>query len=102
MALFILHMALHVLVPGLAAWFFFRGRWRRAWLVMLATMAVDLDHLIADPVFDPGRCGIGLHPLHEPAAIAVYGLFFIIPRLRLVGLGLLIHMALDFLDCLRM
>ncbi len=31
---------------------------------MLATMAIDLDHLLADPVFDPDRFCIGFHPLH--------------------------------------
>ena len=30
----------------------------------MLTMMVDLDHLIADPIFDPQRC-IGFHPLHS-------------------------------------
>jgi hypothetical protein len=66
---------------------------------MLATMLVDLDHLLADPIYDPSRCGIGFHPLHTAPAIAVYVLLSIVPPTRLIGLGLVIHMALDLTDC---
>ncbi len=96
----ILHLILHVIVPGAVAVLFFRPRWKRAWLIMLATMLVDLDHLLADPIYDPGRCSIGFHPLHTSPAIAVYVLLTIPRPTRLVGLGLVIHMALDGLDCL--
>lgn len=66
---------------------------------MFATMLVDLDHLLADPIYDPNRCGIGFHALHTYPAIAIYGLF-LIPRItRLLAVGLVIHMALDALDC---
>lgn len=80
-------------------------------------MLVDLDHLLADPIYDPGRCSIGFHPLHTLPAIAFYSVLFVLPlftkkepdtrrlqsvadKLHLAGLGLLIHMALDGLDCL--
>lgn len=95
-----LHIALHVLVPGVVAALFFRPAWRRAWLVMLLTMLVDVDHLLATPLYDPGRCSIGFHPLHTAPAIAVYAVIALPRRTRLVSVGLLIHMALDGLDCL--
>ena len=66
---------------------------------MVATMIVDLDHLLADPIYDPERCSIGFHPLHTTPAIAVYVLLAAWPKTRLVGVGLLIHMALDLGDC---
>ena len=97
----ILHNLAHVLVPGVIAWLFFRSRWRNVWLVMLASMLVDLDHLLADPVFDPDRCGLGFHPLHSWPAIALYVIELALPWLRVVALGLVIHMALDGTDCLR-
>lgn len=95
----ILHLVLHGLVPGAVAWLCFRKRWRRAWLIMLATMAVDVDHLLATPIYDPGRCSIGFHPLHRPPAIMLYGAMTLWAPSRLVGVGLLIHMALDASDC---
>ena len=49
----IVHYSLHLLAPGLIALAFGKARWRTAYLVMLATMAIDLDHLLATPVFDP-------------------------------------------------
>lgn len=94
-----LHLLLHGLVPGVVAWLFFRKRWRRAWIIMLVTMLVDLDHLVAKPIYDPQRCSIGFHPLHRAPAIAVYAGMTLIPATRLVGLGLVIHMALDATDC---
>ena len=94
-----IHLALHLVVPAFVARVGFADRWKRAWLVMTTTMLVDLDHLLATPVFDPGRCSIGFHPLHTWPAILMFTVFTAIPQTRLVGLGLVIHMALDALDC---
>ena len=95
----IIHLLLHALVPAIAARLGWKKRWKQAWLVMVATMVVDLDHLLATPIYDPNRCSIGFHPLHSDIACAIYlGLLFV-PKARLVALGLVIHMALDFIDC---
>lgn len=93
------HLLLHILVPGIVARVGFPDRWRRAWLIMVLTMVVDADHLIADPLYDPNRCSIGFHPLHSPLAIAVYGVMALISATRIVGVGLRIHVALDLIDC---
>ncbi|WP_233752661.1 DUF6122 family protein [Flavilitoribacter nigricans] len=95
----VVHYSLHFLFPGLVAWLFFRRQWKRAWLIMLTTMLVDMDHLLATPLFDPERCSIGFHPLHSYPAIAVYTILLLIPRLRIVAVGLLLHMLTDFQDC---
>lgn len=96
------HYSLHFLFPGLIAWLFFRPDWKKAWLIMVATMLVDLDHLLAEPLFDPHRCSIGFHPLHSYYAIGSYVLIAFFPRLRILATGLLFHMITDFLDCLWM
>ena len=98
----IIHLLAHLLVPGLVARLTFASHWQRAWLIMLATMIVDADHLLADPVFDPNRCSIGFHPLHSYPAIALYALALAVPVLRVVAAGLLVHMFLDGVDCLWM
>lgn len=97
----IIHYGLHFLALGIIAWFFFRQRWKNAWLIMLATMVVDLDHLLANPIFDPSRCGIGFHPLHSYYAIVFYFLLILIPNIyiRIIAVGLLFHMFTDFQDC---
>lgn len=94
-----LHAALHVAVPGVVARAGFPSRWRTAWAVMVATTLVDLDHLLARPVYDPDRCSLGFHPLHTAPAVGAYALLALFPRSRWVGVGLLLHMALDGLDC---
>jgi len=62
-------------------------------------MVVDLDHLLASPIYDPNRCSIGFHPLHQPELVLLYLLLCIPAKTRLIGLGLCIHMLLDAVDC---
>jgi hypothetical protein len=95
----VVHYSLHLLFPGLIAWFFFREEWKKAWLIMLATMLVDLDHLLASPIFDQVRCSIGFHPLHSWYAIGIYAVMLYFPKLRIVAVGLLFHMLTDYVDC---
>lgn len=112
-----IHIALHVILPLLVALAVYRSRWKSTVLIMIGTMLVDADHLLADPIYDPERCSIGFHPLHTLPAIAVYAALFTLPliwrrtgtdqglpqtarEIHLVGLGLLIHMMLDWADCL--
>lgn len=92
-------MLLHFAVPALVARTCYRKIFFRAWLIMVATMLVDLDHLLSSPVYDPDRCSIGFHPLHQYPAIAVYLLLAAVPRTRILGIGLMIHMMLDGIDC---
>jgi hypothetical protein len=96
----IFHVVLHILVPGIVAYLAFKKEWFRAWLIMGLTMLVDLDHLMASPIYDPDRCGIGFHPLHSLPVIGAYFLILLIPKMRLIGVGLLIHMGLDYIDCI--
>ena len=94
-----IHIALHFAVPAVIVGIFFRKTWALAFFLMAATMLVDSDHLLAVPVYDQNRCSIGFHPLHELWFIALYvGLCFI-PKTRIVGIGLCIHMLLDSIDC---
>lgn len=63
---------------------------------------IDLDHLVANPVFQKCRCSIGFHPLHSFEAISFYVVLLIHPKTRLIGLGLLLHILADSVDCLLM
>lgn len=78
---------------------FFRQHWRVAYLILISTMLVDVDHLLADPIYDPNRCSIGFHPLHRFIPIVLYGAFCFYRKTCLVGIGLVIHMLLDSIDC---
>jgi hypothetical protein len=97
-----LHLALHLLVPGAVARLFWPNNWRRAWLIMLAAMVIDLDHLLSDPMYDPNRCSLNSHPLHGVGPAMVYLLMLLPARTRILGCGLLVHLALDGADCLLM
>ena len=96
----ILHYGGHWLAPFAIAWLIWRERWKQAGLVMIAANLIDLDHLLADPIFDPGRCSIGFHPLHTAYAGALYLVLLLIPKwwVRAFALGALWHLAVDLAD----
>lgn len=129
----LLHLLLHVVVPGifarvLSGWPIGAGfqiriltrRFTGFWAILiclLLTMVVDVDHLLASPMYAPNRCSILFHPLHQSWAIVVYGVMVLWPLglklmanewryghglMAVLGMGLLIHMLLDGLDCLWM
>lgn len=100
----LIHYGLHLMAPAFIAWGIARTNWtvlhwRQIWSVLLATMAVDLDHLLATPIFDPNRCSVGFHPLHSYPAIGIYIILLLPRRTRIVAIGLLFHMFTDWLDC---
>lgn len=67
---------------------------------MILTMLIDLDHLLANPMYDPNRCSIHFHPLHTYYAIGIYLILLIPKKTRIIAIGLLIHMFADSIDCL--
>jgi hypothetical protein len=97
-----IHLLLHAVVPIVVARLCWPAQWKRAALWLLAGWVIDLDHLLADPVYAPVRCSIGFHPLHTWPAILAYGALALPRRTRWLGTGLLIHIALDWIDCLLM
>lgn len=97
---FIIHYSLHLIFPIVIAYFGFNKKWKKAYLIMLSTMLVDLDHLLANPIFDPNRCSIGFHPLHSTYAIVFYFILLFFPKSRIVAIGLLFHMLTDYIDCI--
>ncbi|GAA4388737.1 DUF6122 family protein [Hymenobacter koreensis] len=96
----LVHYGLHFVFPVVLALVFFPLVWQTAYLIMLATMAIDLDHLLAKPIFDPLRCSIGYHPLHSFYAVPVYALLLLLPATQIVAVGLLFHLFTDTVDCL--
>jgi len=95
------HYFLHLFFPLGIAWIFFRSDWKWTYLIFLATMLVDLDHLWADPIFEPQRCSIQFHYLHTYYAMIVYAILLVFRKpFNIIGLGLLMHMATDLIDCL--
>ena len=100
---FVLHYGGHFVVPVLIALTFFRENWKRAALLLLLTNLVDLDHFLADPIFAEDRCSIQYHWLHTYGFILIYLLLvFSKGWLRIIGLGLCLHMFFDLVDCLFM
>jgi len=83
----IAHYGCHFLLPLVVALLFFKTKWKYAYLIMIGGMLIDLDHLLATPIFDPNRCSIGFHPLHSSFAMLFYFFLCFPKKSRLVGLG---------------
>ncbi|HLV39303.1 DUF6122 family protein [Xanthomarina sp.] len=98
----ILHYGIHFLLPLAVALLFFKTQWKIAYFIMICGMLIDLDHLLANPMFDPNRCSINFHPLHSYYAIGLYVLLLLSKKTRLIGLGLVIHIVADTVDCILM
>lgn len=98
-----IHYFLHLGFPIFIAFVFFRKEWKKAYLILLATMLVDLDHLLATPIFQANRCSFGFHYLHTYYAMMVYFLLLFLRKpFKIIGIGLLFHMLTDLIDCLFM
>lgn len=97
----LLHYGGHWLVPFALGWLIWRENWLRAGAAIAAGNLIDLDHLLADPIFDPNRCSIGFHLLHGWEAALAYLVMLTIPRwwVRAFAIGALWHLAVDWGDC---
>lgn len=97
---FFIHYFLHLIFPAFVAYYFFRENWKKAWLIMLATMFIDLDHLLANPIYDANRCSVNFHLLHQYWAIPIYVFLLFFKKTRIVAIGLLMHILTDLQDCM--
>lgn len=103
----VLHYSAHWIMPFAIAYLIWRNSsdsklWLKAGFIMIACNFIDIDHLLATPIFDPNRCSIGFHPLHTIWAAAIYTLMLCVPRwwVRAIGLGCLWHLITDGGDCI--
>ena len=96
----IIHYFLHLVFPIIIAKIFFKNNWKHAYFLLLATMLVDLDHVFANPIFDPNRNSVGFHLLHSYPMIALYflGSIFLKGSYKIIAVGLLFHMFTDLQD----
>lgn len=94
-----IHLVLHVVVPFFIAVIFYRHQWKKAWFLMMIGVVIDLDHLLADPIYAPNRCSLGFHPLHTLPAVGIYLSMLLPLKTRLLGIGLIVHLLLDGVDC---
>ncbi len=97
-----IHYFLHFGVPFLIAYFLYKKRWKKVYLLFIFSMLVDLDHLLATPIFDPTRCSINFHPLHTKPAIILYFILLYPKKTRILAIALLFHMLTDWFDCYMM
>ena len=94
-----LHYGIHFFVPIFIAFYFFKEQSVKIAVILLLGILIDVDHLLANPIFDPTRCSINFHPLHSYWAIFIYTLFLFFKKTRILGIALMIHILADVVDC---
>ena len=74
--------------------------WKFASILLISSNLIDIDHLLATPIYDSTRCSINFHPLHSWYMFPLYfiGLFF--KKYAFLFVGIIMHLLLDYLDCL--
>ncbi len=99
---FCVHYGIHFIVPIIVGLSFYKKNRLKVTIILLAGILIDLDHLLADPIFAPDRCSINFHPLHTYWAVALYLILLIPNKTRVFGIALLIHILADTADCYLM
>lgn len=99
---FCVHYGIHFIVPIIIGLCFYKKNRLRIIIILLAGILIDLDHLLADPIFAPDRCSINFHPLHTYWAVALYLILLIPNKTRVFGIALMIHILADTADCYLM
>ena len=97
---FFIHYGFHFIVPIFIAYIFYKKQWKKVYFILIAGIIIDLDHILASPIFDPNRCSITFHPLHSYYAIGLYSILFFFKKTRVLGLALLLHILADTIDCI--
>ena len=97
---FFIHYGFHFIVPIFIAYIFYNKQWKKVYFILIAGIIIDLDHILASPIFDPNRCSITFHPLHSYYAIGLYSILFFLKKTRVLGLALLLHILADTIDCI--
>jgi len=99
---FCIHYGIHFILPIIIGLYFYKEHRLQIILILLAGILIDLDHLWANPIFDPNRCSINFHFLHTYWAIAGYFVLLFFQKTRVFGIALLIHILADTADCYLM
>ena len=97
----ITHFSGHYVLPIAIAYASYGASWKTAAKLMVTSNLVDADHILSKPIYDPNRCSIGIHPLHTLPAIGLYSAMVFNQETQELGIGLLTHMAVDFVDCIN-
>lgn len=102
----LVHYGLHFVFPLVIALLWPRRRWAVVYLLLLSTMLIDVDHLLARPIFAPNRCSVGTHLLHSYPMVGLYVVMLFLPYerwgwpwwLRVLAVGLTLHILTDWQD----
>ncbi len=73
--------------------------WKNVCVQLLLASLIDLDHLSANPIYDPARCSINFHLLHSWYVWPVYVAGLFSKKYKYFFAAIIVHLILDYFDC---
>jgi len=72
--------------------------------LIVGSNLIDLDHLFSRPIYDPQRNPFVTHLLHKnwKLVLIISGVLIFVRQVMFLGMGILVHFLLDFIDTKRM
>lgn len=77
----------------------YKLNYRIAFFQLFLANIIDIDHLLANPIYDAVRCSINFHPLHSWYVFPIYLVGLVSKKYRYFFIGIIIHLIVDFFDC---
>lgn len=98
----LIHLLSNILVVGLVySYNKYNGKDmdKSVYFIFLSNL-IDLDHLLASPIYDKNRCSINFHPLHSWYTFPFYFAGLFLNKYRYLMIGIILHLSLDLIDCI--
>lgn len=74
--------------------------WKNASILIISSNLIDIDHLFVTPIYEANRCSINFHPLHSWYIFPIYFIGLLIKKYSFFFIGIILHLTLDYFDCL--
>ncbi len=96
----LIHIISNLVLIAIISFFDKKTPFKKIFLLVILSNFIDLDHIVANPVYDPSRCSINFHPLHSWYLFPVYLVGIFLKKYKYLFYGIILHLILDKIDCL--
>ena len=93
----LIHYAFHFIVPVFIARALFKDNWVKAYLLMLATTLIDLDHLVASPIFAASYL-MAKRLSFKESSMVIVGMLSLFVSMAQIPMVLLVWVTPNFFD----
>ena len=96
----LIHIISGVILSFIINYFDKKRNFKEILILIISSNFIDLDHLLANPIYDQYRCSINFHPLHNLYMLPLYIIGIFWKKYSYFFIGIMLHLMLDWADCL--